>query len=471
MNSTNIRIATLNLCLGLKHKKIEVERLIRENQIDVICLQETEIEVAFNKELLDINGFRLELENNSVKRRTGVFLKNDVQYKRRIELEGKDSNLLIIDIMGKKEPWRLINVYRSFNPQGNVNPRVKFKYQLNIIKKALTQKSLLVGDFNLDYRKKYDVDYAHKNLFSDFDEELSSSNLVQMIDFETWSRLIGNELKASILDHVYIRDPTLIKDIKSITPVFGDHRLIMIDIDEVKPKPIVVYRRDWRHYSKNVLSDELNMITWSTEIDDVQGFWNHFESKLINVIDKIAPVCKFEDNVVKVTVPGHIKNKLNLRKRLLKKRKNYPSPELKARIANLNFEIRSHFFSITRYKVRKGIIPGNSKTLWQSVKLAKNQGTSQIPNVMTLDGNEVSGHDISNCFANFFEKKVGDIVGSTKVDENVYNGKKRIEAQCEMFMTGLNISECVKKIKIKNTEGYNRIPQRILVDGLEQLFA
>ena len=100
-----------------------------------------------------------------------------------------------------------------------------------------------------------------------------------------------------------------------------------------------------------------------------QGFWNHFESKLINVIDKIAPVCKFEDNIVKVTVPGHIKNKLNLRKRLLKKRKNYPSPELKARIANLNFEIRSHFFSITRYKVRKGIIPGNSKTLWQSEQL------------------------------------------------------------------------------------------------------
>ena len=97
-----------------------------------------------------------------------------------------------------------------------------------------------------------------------------------MIDFETWSRLIGNELKASILDHVYIRDPTLIKDIKSITPVFGDHRLIMIDIDEVKPKPIVVYRRDWRHYSKNVLNDELNMITWSTEIEDVQGFWNNF---------------------------------------------------------------------------------------------------------------------------------------------------------------------------------------------------
>ena len=34
-------------------------------------------------------------------------------------------------------------------------------------------------------------------------------------------------------------------------------------------------------------------------------------------------------------------------------------------------------------------------------------------------------------------KKVSDIVGNTKVDENVYNGKKKVEAQCEMFMTGL----------------------------------
>ena len=38
-----------------------------------------------------------------------------------------------------------------------------------------------------------------------------------------------------------------------------------------------------------------------------------------------------------------------------------------------------------------------------------------------------------------------------------------------MFMTRDNIRECVSEIKIKNTEGYDRIPQRILVDGVEQL--
>ena len=38
-----------------------------------------------------------------------------------------------------------------------------------------------------------------------------------------------------------------------------------------------------------------------------------------------------------------------------------------------------------------------------------------------------------------------------------------------MFMTGIRISECIKDLKLKNTEGYDRIPQRILLDGLEVL--
>ena len=34
-----------------------------------------------------------------------------------------------------------------------------------------------------------------------------------------------------------------------------------------------------------------------------------------------------------------------------------------------------------------------------------------------------------------------------------------------MFMTRSNVLDCVSKIKLKNTEGYDRIPQRILVEG------
>ena len=48
-----------------------------------------------------------------------------------------------------------------------------------------------------------------------------------------------------------------------------------------------------------------------------------------------------------------------------------------------------------KFKVRKGIIPNNSKTLWQAVKLAKNQGTNSIPPNMTLDQKEIPENEIS----------------------------------------------------------------------------
>ena len=38
-----IKISTLNLCLGLKNKKLLVEKLLNENEIDILCMQETEV--------------------------------------------------------------------------------------------------------------------------------------------------------------------------------------------------------------------------------------------------------------------------------------------------------------------------------------------------------------------------------------------------------------------------------------------
>ena len=36
-------------------------------------------------------------------------------------------------------------------------------------------------------------------------------------------------------------------------------------------------------------------------------------------------------------------------------------------------------------------------------------------------------------------------------------------------MTESDIKECIRSIKVKNSEGYDRIPQRVLVDGEAQL--
>ena len=69
----------------------------------------------------------------------------------------------------------------------------------------------------------YDNNYCHKNLFNDFEEELSAFNLIQMVNFVTWSIMVGLERSSSILYHIYVRDPTVMLNLKFTEPFFGDH--------------------------------------------------------------------------------------------------------------------------------------------------------------------------------------------------------------------------------------------------------
>ena len=201
-----LKIATLNLCLGLKNKRLEVERLLMDINIKILCLQEVEVENNLDSKLLSLKDYQFELETNSIKSRTGIYIANDISYRRMFTLEGVDSNMVIIDVEGLESVKRIINVYRSFNPQNNVNARTKFIYQLSIIKNAMCNKCLVIGDFNLDYSRVNDVNYHNKLLFNDFEDALSEFELNQVVNCTTWSRLVGTVLKKSTLDHVYVKD-------------------------------------------------------------------------------------------------------------------------------------------------------------------------------------------------------------------------------------------------------------------------
>ena len=51
--------------------------------------------------------------------------------------------------------------------------------------------------------------------------------------------------------------------------------------------------------------------------------------------------------------------------------------------------------------------------------------------------------------------------------DDVYDGKKKATSTSKMFMDLASVKECMKNLKMKNCKGYDRIPQRILVDGAE----
>ena len=44
-------------------------------------------------------------------------------------------------------------------------------------------------------------------------------------------------------------------------------------------------------------------------------------------------------------------------------------------------------------------------------------------------------------FANFFKKKVEDIVAQTEIDRSIYNRKKKVDSAAENFFTEENVSK------------------------------
>ena len=88
---------------------------------------------------------------------------------------------------------------------------------------------------------------------------------------------------------------------------------------------------------------------------------------------------------------------------------------------------------------------------------------------MTLNDNDVPHNELPDIFADFFKNKVKAIVDSQKITYLVYNGTRKLQTTDHHFMSLNNINAAVKTLKSKNCEGHDRIPRKILKDGIDIL--
>ena len=140
------KVASWNLCLGLFHKKDYVKATLHKYNIDILNLQEAEIKEGLNEKILNIPGYSLETEKSFSMKRVATYVNNNVKYRRRKDLEEEGCHMLVLDI-GTKQQTRIINVYRPFNPK-TCSEREFFNKQLTSIDNILTNKTILLGDFN-----------------------------------------------------------------------------------------------------------------------------------------------------------------------------------------------------------------------------------------------------------------------------------------------------------------------------------
>ena len=78
-----------------------------------------------------------------------MYIRSNITYERKLELETINSHVMIVDLQnGKMKRNRIMNIYRSFNPQ-NCTPLDHFKLQCDILMHAYSPSAVILGDFNL----------------------------------------------------------------------------------------------------------------------------------------------------------------------------------------------------------------------------------------------------------------------------------------------------------------------------------
>ena len=118
--------------------------------------------------ILSAKDYNIEVEKNDTKARCAIVIGKGIEYERREELEGKNLGIVVIDV-NVDSTYRIVNVYRQFNPPNNLSQREHFSLQLKaieIIQRSLNGKKIIIaGDFNLDEEKRYSCHYRNKGLF------------------------------------------------------------------------------------------------------------------------------------------------------------------------------------------------------------------------------------------------------------------------------------------------------------------
>ena len=132
-----INVCTWNLCLGLQYKLNYVKEILIKEDVDILCLQETELEEGLDMSILNINGYELETDLANKTIRSVVYIKTTLNYER-IPNRGLNQNLIIIKITQHNLPnLFLAAIYRPWKDVGGLSQEDAFADQVNEMKRLI----------------------------------------------------------------------------------------------------------------------------------------------------------------------------------------------------------------------------------------------------------------------------------------------------------------------------------------------
>lgn len=473
---STIRIMLLNIRsmranFDALQAKIEAEAL----NFDIICLTETWVrkDEMFKFKL---PGYNLEIQERPGKQSGGVaiFYKNELRVTIS-EIESLFFNGLTFKIIGDNHSIMSgMLVYRFCGYGGSVDG---FLADLEVAAQSLTNKSIILGDVNIDLLSPS----ANKNKYVSV---MSSMGFMSVVNSVT--REVGSH--TSCLDHCFIRD-SRIKNTsqiklaivhKSEAVPFSDHFLVTFGVNLISPKTdkinVEVKKTDW-----GKVAEGLAGINWDfLETLSVDSMFESFS----NIINEVI-----EANTKTRKIPARsrgrcawVSKKLialcDKQKKLFSSLKHNPDRDyLKVQLRNIKIAIRkqvkmdkkTYFGNVLNEQMN------NPKKYWSLLKGLANETRTPLSEVeindsiIKVEGNELL---VADSFNKYFSTIVTNLLSEQgSLSDNLRVGLGPWNSNSFRFfeITPSEIFKVVMGLKNTASRGVDNVSTNFLKNNIDLL--
>ena len=357
---------------GLFQKLDQLNILFQETKknIHIFGITESHLDKNFINSQFHIDGYEFIRKDRKSGKGGGVacFIRNDINWQRRQDLECDEIESIWIEIFIEKSRSILLSIiYRPPDTSKYLHKNFKEIFD-DTITTALAEnkESILMGDINCNFLKR-DNNTEIKDIFS-------RNGLKQVIKNPTRT----TSSSKTLIDIIATTHENIIQKQAVFGNSLSDHDLIGINrkMNHKKFKPRKILTRDYSKYNCDNFRSDLKNLPWQkiSNFDDVNSAWFHFKDLFTSVVDKHAPV--IERTVRGLDCPWlskSIKAKINERDYLLKNpRRTNQEKDWSSYRKLRNFVTKD--IKISRSQYNRTVFRENlnkPKQFWNCIKLVK----------------------------------------------------------------------------------------------------
>ena len=288
----DLRVAWYNCAGGLIAKIDVIKFILSDIDIDVLFVSEAEIKPDTDLALFNVAGYEHIVAgtiNLKFHARSSAFFKSFLGFKATVF----DTEVIALT----NDTIRLVGVYRQFKLWPGQTHLSELEKMLTALGSLHSNKLTLVGgDFNIYWSRKFDSSYHSSSLLTLLEEWADNYTMSQVVKNATRHRAViaktGTRIERSCIDLLFVSDTEKVNS-ELIPGISSDHDILVATINGGRspdfPRSKVLLR-DWRNYScDKVLTlsccrpirfdPKLSVDEWSGLLD----------STLLSITDEVAP--------------------------------------------------------------------------------------------------------------------------------------------------------------------------------------